>query len=1128
VTNESVDPLIDRTVAHYQILAKLGGGGMGVVYQARDTRLGRVVALKFLPHQWSHDADARLRFVREAQAASATDHRNICTVHDIATADDGQLFIVMAYYAGPTLKQRLEAGALPVDEALDIATQIAEGLARAHAHGVVHRDVKPGNVILAEDGVRIVDFGLATFADALQLTVAGSTLGTAAYMSPEQVRGDAVDARTDVWAAGVILYQMLAGHPPFRGAYADAIAYAIRHDAPPPLRETRPEVPEDVELLVVRALHKDPAVRYQSGRELARALRQVRGLTVPVDLRTEPVAAPSSAAARRPRGRRASRPLWIGATVVLLPLLVVAGWTLRPVDRISVVIVPVANLTGFADLQPYRRALTQSMVQDLTTSMTVRPVSWTRTQQTLRGFIARDADISSREVESALTRETGAQIAILPTLMFEDRAWRVRVEVRDARTSTNIADYKSEPVVSALRRETAYTLIRTAVELVDAHFQERGPRGWFAGRRPSTRLATLDAAAAFEEGLNWYDEQEYPSAYRSFVEAAALDSSSPLASAWASRAARLMRHDGEAVEFGDRAVRLLTAGTPVSVRLFVEAVDGEATRQQSTAEARLRDLMREYPDDVSGVVELAAFQDRHASTRSEWQAAVATYHDSLTLDAGLVRPHLELCRLYASLQELQRAKEHGERAFAAYRTGGWRGGEALARFCLVDVLRGGDAGDQQQAQQHAQAALTTLTALGFSYNIPRALSYLGLAAAPQGRLNEAVAYWEQASAAAESSGNAVLQPSLLTNLGVAHQRLGRGSRATEFYNRSATLYEGLGDERRAARQQYNSAVLRISYGIAPDQAASDIENALEVVRKQGDADFEVACMETMGAYFRHSGRFTEAERTLHQALSLARQHNLEQKISSVQVEFARLWLEKAEYGRARDLLVAEIAKSEGGRAASRLQILLGRVHTRLGDVTAARSSFLAVRADLESRSDGGLRPILDEAMGELAYESGQADQAAAYFTSVAGAGDDAFVEPEAIEARAYLGLLSALRGSVSSGRQLVQASLDHAIRMRRAALETRSRIFLARIHLLERTPDLALRVLADAVVPGREIGLELQAQVHYWRSRAIMTPAEAAGEAALARNCLEQLGVLVPRSHADAFRSRRDLRVILE
>src|SRR5688572_5185180 len=330
---------------------------MGVVYAARDTKLGRRVALKFLPPQWSHDESAKQRFIREAQAASATDHPNICTIHDIGTAADGQLFIVMAHYDGQTLKARLEGGRLAVDEAVEIAAQIAEGLAKAHSQGVVHRDIKPGNLMLTENGVKILDFGLAKFADVrLKLTLEGSTIGTNAYMSPEQARGDEADARSDVWAVGVVLYEMLTGEVPFKGGYPEAISHAIKNDPPQSIRATVPEVPEALEQLVFRALYKERAVRIQSARDLARGLRSLQGRTLPLELRTEPLPAVDIRRAGAPRLRPwwTSRNAAVAAAVLLAVTVGAPVWVLLPVERVPVVVAPAVNQTGDAELDPYR------------------------------------------------------------------------------------------------------------------------------------------------------------------------------------------------------------------------------------------------------------------------------------------------------------------------------------------------------------------------------------------------------------------------------------------------------------------------------------------------------------------------------------------------------------------------------------------------------------------------------------------------------------------------------------------------------------------------------------------------------------------------------------------------------
>jgi len=264
----------EMVVGRYQLVSERGRGAMGVVYKAIDHKLDRAVALKFLPAEWSHDETARNRFRREARAGSAACHRNICTIHDIDSTDDGQLFIVMAHYEGRTLKQQLEAGPLDTAEALTIAAQVADGLAWLHASGVVHRDIKPSNLIVTDGVVKILDFGIARLIGEQQLTVAGSlTPGTIAYMAPEQARGEDADERTDLWALGVVLYEMLTGHVPFRAAYAEAILYAIRHEALPPLRTAPARIPRTVHKLVHKALDKAPHRRFQSARELGDDLR---------------------------------------------------------------------------------------------------------------------------------------------------------------------------------------------------------------------------------------------------------------------------------------------------------------------------------------------------------------------------------------------------------------------------------------------------------------------------------------------------------------------------------------------------------------------------------------------------------------------------------------------------------------------------------------------------------------------------------------------------------------------------------------------------------------------------------------------------------------------------------------
>ncbi|MCI0695975.1 protein kinase [candidate division KSB1 bacterium] len=280
--------MIGQTISHYKILEKLGGGGMGVVYKAEDSKLKRLVALKFLPPELTRDEEAKARFAQEAQTASALDHPNICTIYEIdeipitlsfpSVEEVGQLYIAMAYYDGETLKAQVARGKLQVARIIDIATQMAQGLAKAHQHGIVHRDIKSANVMVTSEGVvKIIDFGLSKLAGTKSLTKPGTTLGTPAYMSPEQMSQVEADHRTDIWSLGVVMYEMVTGQLLFREENELALVYAIVNEKPAPITALRPDMPIELERIVDKTMQKDRRKRYQRMEEIIGDLHQLKG-----------------------------------------------------------------------------------------------------------------------------------------------------------------------------------------------------------------------------------------------------------------------------------------------------------------------------------------------------------------------------------------------------------------------------------------------------------------------------------------------------------------------------------------------------------------------------------------------------------------------------------------------------------------------------------------------------------------------------------------------------------------------------------------------------------------------------------------------------------------------------------
>ncbi len=341
----------------YEILSKLGEGGMGEVYKARDTRLDRTVAIKVLASLSQADPDSRARFEREAKVLASFDHPHICSLHDVGREGDTD-FIVMPYVTGETLGARLAKGPMPLPQVIEVASQIADALDRAHGHGIIHRDLKPANVMLTKTGARLLDFGLARLdeppasgnpedmATRSVLTRVGTVMGTVPYMSPEQLHGKQVDARTDIWAFGCVLYEMMAGRPPFSGESDAALMAAILKSEPEPVSKSRPHLPPALDEIVAGALVKDPEERWQSMRDIKRALAIASHTAgaVPAPLESAPS-----------RGRRLVVPV-LAVLMVVLAGLAWAGWkrpTSSPLTRFDLNAAGPGSIQIFTDVRPF-------------------------------------------------------------------------------------------------------------------------------------------------------------------------------------------------------------------------------------------------------------------------------------------------------------------------------------------------------------------------------------------------------------------------------------------------------------------------------------------------------------------------------------------------------------------------------------------------------------------------------------------------------------------------------------------------------------------------------------------------------------------------------------------------------
>jgi serine/threonine protein kinase/tetratricopeptide (TPR) repeat protein len=751
--------MVGSMVSHYTILERLGGGGMGVVYKARDVKLGRTVALKFLPPDLTRDADARERFIHEAQAASGLDHPNICNIHEIDETPDSRTFICMAFYDGASLKTEIDQGHLDIGRALDVAVQIASGLGRAHEAGMIHRDIKPANIMVTSRGeVKIIDFGLAKLAGQTTLTGKMHLLGTAAYMSPEQVRGEVVDHRTDIWSFGMTLYEMISGEHPFRCENREATFYSILAKDPRPLAELRDDVPAALDRLIRCCLEKEPADRFQSMTPVREELERIRAQWSPLKphrRRRTPLP--------RLRLRRSVRKWRVPATLGLIitgagvSWIVLLGWpggsSFASTKHLAVL--PFTNVGNDSSKQAFCDGLWETVTCKLTQleqfdrSLSVVPTSEVRKD--------------SIESASEARRKFGVTLVFSPSIQWEgDSLLLLTLNLVDASTLRQVRSFlltERTSNVSSLH----LPVISKMAEMLNMELHPVARHALAAG------------------------ETELPGAYEHYLKGCG----------YLHRSDKAENIDAAIEHFG------LAIGEDSMYALAYSGL-GEAywRKYKATKDVRLVDPALQNCERALAIdQELPQAHMTMGLVRAgtgQYDAALNEFHRALALDSVSSDTYREIARVYSALGEKEKAEATLKRAISL-RPDDWAAYSALGFF-----YSGQGRYDDAIVQYTRVVELTPDNAKG--YNNLGALYFL-------------VGKWEEARGAWERSLAIAPRGSVCSNLGTLYFHLGRYADASEMFraalnfsamdykiwgNLAASLYWTPG-KRSEARESYRKA-----------------------------------------------------------------------------------------------------------------------------------------------------------------------------------------------------------------------------------------------------------------------------------------------------------------------------------